>query len=121
MKCGVRRRLSSRSKNLTAYGRRFSDTEFNKLNQLLRLEEERYCGPSGLNRHGNLPLSSKKDSLYDRDVSGQSINCNPPWLPAIECVEHLRACHSKLQLETEANIALSECRPKFKVFTIELN
>ncbi len=73
----------------------------------------------GLNGHRNLHFYSEQNSLLDCDVSGQSIYCNPPWLLAIKCVEHLRACHSKSTLDTKEVIILPDW-PKFKAVTKEL-
>ena len=55
----------------------------------------------------------------DRDVSVQSIYCNPPWSLAIECVEHLHACHLKLPLNTRAAI-VPPGWPKLKTITKDL-
>jgi hypothetical protein len=54
-----------------------------------------------------LPFYSEQNSLLDHDVSGRSIYCSPPWSLAIECVEHLRACHSRSPLDTKAIIVLA--------------
>ncbi len=45
--------------------------------------------------------------------------CNPPWSLAIQCVEHLRVCHSRAPLDTRAVIVLPDW-PKFKTVTKEL-
>ena len=71
----------------------------------------------GLNGHRNLPFYSEQNSLLDHDVSGQSINCNPPWI--IKCVEHLRACHSKSPLDTHKAVIVLPDWPKFKAVTME--
>ncbi len=77
------------------------------------------CDHLGLNGHRNSPFYSEQNSLLDRDISGQSIYCNPPWSMVIKCLEHLRACHSKSPLDTKAFIILPDW-PKFKAITTEL-
>jgi len=44
--------------------------------------------------------------LFDNDVFGESIYCNPSWSLAIACVQHLRTCHAKAHMETKAVIVL---------------
>ncbi len=65
----------------------------------------------------NLPFS-EQNSMLDYNVSRQSINCNSPWSLAIECVEHLRACHSRSPLDIRATIVLPDW-PMFKVVVIK--
>jgi hypothetical protein len=57
--------------------------------------------------------------LLDHNVSGQSVYFNPPWSIAIQCVEYLRACHSRSPLETRSVVALPDW-PKFKAIAKEL-
>ena len=55
----------------------------------------------------------------DHNVSGQSVYCSPPWSLAIQCVEHLRVCHSRSPLDTRAAVVLPDW-PKVKALTKEL-
>ena len=96
----VTRKLLNRRKRPPTDGWKLNDTKFDEINRTYSFTLEGCCYPLGFNYHRNLPLYSEQNSLLDRDVSGQSIYCNPPWSPAIECVEHLRACHSKFPLDT---------------------
>ena len=48
----------------------------------------------------------------------QTIYGSPPWSLTIKSLEHLRACHSKPQLGTEATIVQPDW-PKFKTITKE--
>ena len=77
------------------------------------------CDSLGLNGHKVLPFYSKENYLLDHNVSGQSVYCNPPWSIAIQCVEHLRACHSRSPLDTRTFVILPD-RPKFKTIINKL-
>ena len=64
-------------------------------------------------------MYSDNNSLLDHDVSKQSIYCKSPWSLVIKCVGHLRACHSKSQLDTKVVIVLPDWT-KSKAITKEL-
>jgi hypothetical protein len=115
----VTRNLLNRRKRPATDGWRLSDKEFDELNIIYSFTLESCCDPLGLNGHRKLTLYSEYNSLLDHDVLGQSIYCNSPWSLAIKCVEHLRACHSKSTLDTNAVIILPYW-PKFKAVTKEL-
>jgi hypothetical protein len=72
-----------------------------------------------LNGHINLPFYSEQNALLDHDVSCQPIHCIPPWSLYIQCVEHLRACHSMSPIATRAVIVLPDW-PRSKGVTKEL-
>ena len=78
------------------------------------------CDALGLNVHRNLTLYFEQISISDHGVSAQSVYYSPPWLLTIECLEHLRACHSKSPLDNKAVIFLPD-KPKFKAITKELS
>jgi hypothetical protein len=115
----ITRKLLNRRKRPTTDRWRLSDKEFVELKKIYNCTLEGCCDPLGLIGHRSLLFYSEQNSLLDQDVSGQSIYCNPPWSLAIECVQHLRACHSKSPLDTKAVIILPYC-PKFKAVTKEL-
>ena len=115
----VTRKLLNRRKRPTTDGWRLIDKEFDELNRVYSFTLEGCCDPLGLNGHRNLPFYSEQNSLLDRDVSGESIYCNPSWSLAIKYVEHLRACHSKSPLDTKYIIVLPDW-PNIKEITKEL-
>ncbi len=108
VKRNVKRILLSRSTRPPTDGWRLNDTEFDELHSIYKFTMEGCCDSLGLNGHKGLPFYSKENSLLDHDVSGQSVYCNPPWSLAIQCVEHLRACHSRSPLDTRAIIVLPD-------------
>ena len=79
---------------------RLSDKEFDEIYKIYSFTLEGCCGPFGLNGRRNSPFYYEQNSLLDHVVSGQSIYCNSPWSLVSKCLEHLRACHSKLLLDT---------------------
>jgi hypothetical protein len=85
---------------------RLIDSEFDSLNALLSFTLEACCDLDGTNRHGSLPSYSEKDSLLSHAIAGQYVYCNPPWSLAVQCIEHIRTCHSKSPLDTKALIVL---------------
>jgi hypothetical protein len=116
----IKRKFLSRSKRPPTNGWRRNDKEFDELHRIYKFTVEGCCGALGLNGHRGLPFYSKENSLLDHDVSGLSVYCNPPWLLAIQCVEHLRAaCHSRSPLTTRAVIVLPDW-PMLKAITKEL-
>ncbi len=115
----VKRKLVSHSKRPPTDGWRLYDKEFDQLHTLYRFTVEGCFGVFGLNGHMNLPFYSEHNSLLDHDVSHQSVYCKPAWSLSIQCVEHLRACHSRSPLDTRAVIVLPNW-PKFKAVTKEL-
>ncbi len=104
----VKRKLASRSKRPPTDGWRLNDTKFDQLHTLYRFTMEGCCDVLGLNDHKNLPFYSEHNSLLEPDVSHQSFYCNPPWSLDIQCVEHLRACHSRSPLDTRAIFVLPD-------------
>jgi hypothetical protein len=118
-KRNIKRKLLSRSKKPPTRDWRLSDKEFHELHRIYGFTVEGCCDSLGLNGHGGLPFYSKEDTLLDYNVTGQSVQCNPPWSLAIQCAEHLRACHSRSPLDTKGVIVLPDW-PKFKAITKEL-
>ncbi len=104
----VKRKLTNRGKRPPTDGWRLNDTKFEQLHTIYKFAVEGCCDVLGLNGHKNLPFYSEPNSLLDHDVSRQSVYCNPPWSLAIQCVEHLRACHSRAPLDTRAFIVLPD-------------
>jgi hypothetical protein len=119
VKRNVKRKLLSRSKRPTANGWRLNDKEFDELHSIYKFAVEACCDSLGLNGRKGLPFYSKENSLLSHDITGQLAHCNPPWSLTIECVEHVRTCHSRSPLETRAVIVLRDW-PKFKALTKEL-
>jgi hypothetical protein len=115
----VTRKLLNRRKRPTIDGWRLSDKEYGELIRVYIFTLEGYCDPLNLNGHRNLPFYSEQNFLLGHDVSGQSNYDSPPWSVAINCVEHLRACHSKSRLDTKAVNILPNWS-KFKAVTKEL-
>ncbi len=115
----VKRKLINRGKIPPTDGWRLNDTEFEQLHTIYKFTVEGCCDVLGLNGHMNLPFYPEQNSLLDHDVSRQSVYCNPLWSLAIQCVEHLRACHSRAPLDTRVVIVLPDW-PKFKAVTKEL-
>jgi hypothetical protein len=102
----VKQQKMSRRKRPPTDRWRLNDEEFNELHKLCSFTVEGCCDSLGLNGHKNLSFYSEQNSFSDHDVSGQLVYCNPPWFLAIECVKHIRACHSKSPLGTRAVIVL---------------
>ena len=75
----VRKRNLTLKKNLPTDGWRLVDAEFDKLHALFNFTLEACCDPLGLNGHHNLPYCSQNDSFLLKDVSKESVFCNPPW------------------------------------------
>jgi hypothetical protein len=50
---------------------------------------------------------------------GQSVYCNPPWSLEVQCVDHIRTCHSKSPMNTKAVVVLPDW-PQFKSVTTGL-
>ena len=111
------KRLSKTHLHTNAW--RIIDSEFDSLNALFSFTLEACCDPEGTNRHGSLPFYSEKDSFLSHDIAGQSVYCNPPWSLAVQCVEHIRTCHSKSPLNTKALIVLPNW-PQFNAATTGL-
>jgi len=115
----VNRKLASRSKRLPTDGWKLNDRKFNELHKLYKFTMEG-CGNlwvCTVTRVSFLILT--KFFIRSYDVSHQSIYYNPPWSLVIQCVEHLRACHSRTPLDTRVVILLLDW-PKFKALTKEL-
>jgi len=53
------------------------------------------------------------------DIAGQSVYCYPSWSVVVQCVEHIRTCHAKSPLSTEALIVLPNW-PQFIAVTTGL-
>ncbi len=102
--------------NLHTNAWRLIDSEFNSLNTLFSFTLEACCDPEGSNRHASLPFCSEKNSFSSHDIAGQSVYCNPPWSLAVQCVDHIRTCHSKSPMNTKAAVVLPNW-PQFKSVT----
>ena len=85
---------------------RLVDSEFDSLNALFSFTLEACRDPNGSNRHDLPSFYSGKDSFLSRDIMGQFVYCNPPWSLAVQCVDHIRTCHSKSPMNTKAVIVL---------------
>ncbi len=118
-KRSVKRIRSAPRTNLHCNAWRLIDSEFSNLNTMFSFTLEACCDPDGKNKHGSLPFYSENDSFLSHDVSGQSVYCNPPWSLAVQCIDHLRQCHSQSPLDTKAVIILPDW-PQFKSATSDL-
>ena len=92
------KRLPKTHLNTNAW--RLIDSEFDSLNAIFSFTLEACCDLDGSNRHGSLPLYSKKDSFMSHYISRQSVYCNLPLSLAIKYVKHIRTCHSKSPMNT---------------------
>jgi len=119
VKRNIKRKLLSRSKKPPTDGWRSNDKEFDELHNIYKFTVEGCCDSLGLYGHKVLPFYFEQNFLLDHNVSGQSVYFNPPWSIAIQCVEYLRACHSRSPLETRSVVALPDW-PKFKAIAKEL-
>ena len=119
VKRNIKRLFLSRSKKPPTDGLRLSDKEFDGLHRIHKFTVEGCCDSLGLNCHEGLPFYSKENSLLDHNVTRQYVYRNPPWSLVVQCVEHLRACHSRSPLDTKTVIGLLDW-PKFKTITKEL-
>jgi hypothetical protein len=119
VKRNIKRKFLSRSKRPPTDGWRLNDKEFEKLHNIYKFTVKGCYDSLGLKGHRGLPFYSKENSLLDHNVSRQSVCYNPPLSLAIQCVEHLRACHSRSPFDTRAIVVLPDW-PKFKAITKEL-
>ena len=108
VKRNIKRKLLSRSKRPPTDGWRLNDKEFDELHKIYKFTAEGCCDSLSLNGHRGLPFYYKRNSLLDHNVAGKSIYCNPPWSLAIQCVKHLRVCHSRSPLDTRAVVVLPD-------------
>jgi len=119
VKRNIKRTFLSRSKRPPSDGWKLNDKKFDEHHSIFKFTVEECCDFLGLNVHKWLPVYSKENSLLDHNETGQSVYCNPPWSLVVQCVEHLRACHSKSPLDTKVIVVLPDW-PKFKTITKEL-
>jgi len=91
--------------NLHTNACRLVDSDFISLNSVFSFTLEACCDLVGFNRQRLLPFSGK-DSCLTRDISGQSVYCNPPWSFAIQRIKTIRTCHAKSPINTNVAIVL---------------
>jgi hypothetical protein len=90
--------------NLNTNARRRVDSEFDKLNAFFPSSLEAYYDPEGKNKHRSLPLYSENGLFLSHELVGQYVYRSPPWSLVVQCVEHLRMCHTKSPMNTKALI-----------------